>query len=235
MKNILTPTIIAATLFVQCDKKPDAVTQKMPEISTKTAPLQPIKIEMMSLSTTEIPKNLAHQGKIQFAKTLTDTLGKHTILYCLTGKMQSKKSETGEPENDTFLYIYDYLETENGYKLNWKIQDEVRNCMFDLEMGFVDNAITATDLDHNNLAEIWNMYHLTCTSDVSPEDLKIIMYEGQKKYAVRGYEFVQYPSDEGTTTAGGTYKMDEAFAKAPKEFRDFAKDLWQKNKKLRTY
>lgn len=235
MKNILISTILSTAVFVQCDKKLEAITQNTPSVTTKTAPPQPIKIEMKPLPTAEIPKNLAHQGKIHFTKTLTDTLGKHTILYCLTGEVESEKSKTGEQENDTFLYIYDYLETENGYKLNWKIQDEVRNCMFDLAMGFVDKAITATDLDHNNLAEIWNMYHLTCTSDVSPENLKIIMYEGQKKYAVRGEEFVQYPSDGGTISVGGTYKMDEAFAKSPKEFRDFAKDLWKKNQKLRTY
>lgn len=94
-------------------------------VSEKKEPLSPIKIEMVDLPQPQLSKNLAHEGKIQFARTVTDNLGKHIILYCLTGEVPNKKSETGEPEADSYLYIYDYIQKDVAYQLNWKIQDNI--------------------------------------------------------------------------------------------------------------
>lgn len=227
--------MLLLSALVQCqntDKKEVTTKDNSAETTKKIEKKEPLNIEMAELPIAEVPKDLKHEGKIQFAKTVTDKLGKHTILYCLTGEVPSKKILVADYEKDTYLYIYDYLENKN---LNWKIQDNIQNCEFDLGMDFVKKAVTATDLDKNGFAEIWNMYHMTCTSDVSPDYVKIIMYEGRKKYALRGDEYVEYPSDNGTVTDGGTYKMDEAFLKSPKVFQDFAKELWAKNNKLRNY
>lgn len=231
----LASTILLSILFIQCqnaEKKEVETKENSIETTKIIEKVKPLNIEMKELPISEVPKDFKYEGKLQFAKTVTDKLGKHTILYCLTGEMPSKKILVADYEKDTYLYIYDYLENK---KLNWKIQDNIQNCEFDLGMDFVKKAVTATDLDKNGLAEIWNMYHMTCTSDVSPDFLKIIMYEGQKKYALRGDEFVEYPTDNGTVTEGGTYKMDEAFLKSPKVFQDFAQELWTTNNRLRSY
>ena len=119
---------ILAVLFVclNCQKETKTQSEKTVDIATKKKkPLPPIKVEMKDLTVTDIPKKLAHEGKIQFARTVTDNLGKHIILYCLTGEVPNKKSETGEPEADSYLYIYDYIQKDVAYQLNWKIQDNI--------------------------------------------------------------------------------------------------------------
>ena len=70
------------------------------------------------------------------------------------------------------------------------------------------------------------MYKTVCHGDVSPSDMKIIMYENDKKYAVRGTNKVQISPKEYT---GGQYAFDEAFKKAPEAFRQYAAQLWKKN------
>ena len=70
------------------------------------------------------------------------------------------------------------------------------------------------------------MYKTVCHGDVSPCDMKIIMYHGLQKFAMRGQNRVQV-SD--TDFVGGDYKFDKAFIEGPTEFKNFAKSLWNKN------
>lgn len=70
------------------------------------------------------------------------------------------------------------------------------------------------------------MYKTVCHGDVSPVTMKIIMYEGNKKYAVRGDTRVSV--SEGHTM-GGEYTFDDAFKNGPAAFREYAKKLWAKN------
>lgn len=56
--------------------------------------------------------------------------------------------------------------------------------------------------------------------------MKIIMYEGEQKYAMRGRNKVQLDEKE---FEGGEYTFDSVFEKGPKQFRDFVKTLWDKN------
>ena len=57
--------------------------------------------------------------------------------------------------------------------------------------------------------------------------MKIIMYEGVKKFAIRGQSFVKLSAKE---TYGGTYTMDKAFKNGPEVFRQYAIQLWKKNR-----
>lgn len=65
----------------------------------------------------------------------------------------------------------------------------------------------------------------------SAVDLKIIMYEGTQKFAMRGKTRVFAGIDKKDVKhyLGGEYKYDGAFANGPKEFLAFAKKLWDKN------
>jgi len=75
------------------------------------------------------------------------------------------------------------------------------------------------------------MYETVCHGDVSPSDMKIIMYEGQQKFAMRGENKINYGTgDNGQKMyAGGEYKIDDAFSNGPTVFLEFAKKLWNKN------
>jgi hypothetical protein len=70
---------------------------------------------------------------------------------------------------------------------------------------------------------------MTCTSDVSPSEMKIIMHEGKQKYALRGNSIV----NPGTEKIGGDYKLNENLSKASKEFKDFALKMWKENNELK--
>ncbi|MBQ7618410.1 MAG: hypothetical protein IJS50_06000, partial [Desulfovibrio sp.] len=101
------------------------------------------------------------------------------------------------------------------------------NCETSLSLEFAKSSPIVTDLDHNGLAEVWLTYYLACRGDVSPEGMKIIMYENGQKYALRGETFLHVDGQD----LGGKYQLDSAFKKAPEVFRRFADQLWQKQKR----
>ena len=68
------------------------------------------------------------------------------------------------------------------------------------------------------------VYALGCKGDVSPNEKKLIMYEGGKKYAIRGEELMIMQKD----SIGGTFTADTVFSKAPPVFLSFAKEHWKK-------
>jgi hypothetical protein len=86
--------------------------------------------------------------------------------------------------------------------------------------------LAITDLNHDGKAEMWMMYKTVCHGDVSPSTMKIIMYEGSQKFAVRGTNRVKLSANK---FLGGEYSFDDAFKTGPEPFREFAKQLWQKN------
>lgn len=57
------------------------------------------------------------------------------------------------------------------------------------------------------------------------------MYEGNKKYAMRGTNksLIGIDENEKKSYIGGEYKLDEEFNKSKKVFKDFAVNLWNKN------
>lgn len=176
-----------------------------------------------------LPKEIVFEGKIKEIKKIKDINGEHIILLTETGEMPSKKIINEDYETDFKIFAYDYLldKKSNKYDLYWKIQDFITNCEFDLLMGFLNNTFKITDLNKNGIAEIWTMYSMTCTSDVSPSEMKIIMYEGKQKFALRGKSIV----NSGIEKLGGDYNLDESFLNAPKEFKDFALKMWNENNK----
>lgn len=209
-------------LFVFCNTKTENVkTEKL--IGEKTN----FEILTEEVSTENLPKEINFDGKLKEITKLKDLNGEHIIVLTETGEIPSKKIIQQEDETDFRIFAYDYLfdKNENKYKLNWKIQDFISNCEFDLMMGFLKNTFKITDLNKNGIAEIWTMYSMTCTSDVSPSKIKIIMYEGKQKFALRGNSIV----NPGTEKIGGDYNLDENLSKAPKEIKEFALKMWKEN------
>jgi len=64
-----------------------------------------------------------------------------------------------------------------------------------------------------------------CRGDVSPSTQKIIMYEGTRKYAVRGTSRLNV----GGQSDGGSYTFDAALQAAPIAFRQHAAQLWKQH------
>jgi hypothetical protein len=161
----------------------------------------------------------------------TDKSGVNYLVLTETSEFKSKakRSSWDQDCNEEFcgdkeIYAYHFLGVDS---LLWRVMDHERACTVDLVAEFRRKATTITDLDKDGVAETWIMYSLTCTSDVSPRALKLIMHEGSKKYAIRG---TSQPGRNFTEPEyGGKYYPDSSFAALPAVLKAFGKNLWNKN------
>ena len=184
------------------------------------------QIKLTKLDNTNFPKNIKYVGHIVNAVKWTDSLGLNYFVTTETGKISSKTKDE-EDLFDAFLYAYHYVINKDSCKLMWRIYDYNKGCGLDLDFYFIDKALSVTDLDKNGIAEIWVMYKNACHGDVSPVPIKIIMYEGNKKYALRGESKVKISATE---FMGGNFTLDDNFKNGNIVFRQYAEKLWTQNK-----
>jgi hypothetical protein len=183
------------------------------------------QIKVTQLDKKSIPGSIAYAGQLVNAVRWTDSSGAHMVITTETGETQSKQAPD-DGYRDAALYAYHYLVKGDSIKLTWKVYDFIKDCPADLKANYIKNTFAVTDLNKDGRAEVWLMYKMVCHGDVSPSDMKIIMYEESKKYAARGTNKVKVSEKE---YLGGDYKFDEAFKKAPGVFRQYAAQLWKKN------
>ncbi len=182
------------------------------------------KIAPQKLKQNQLPKEIRYDGKLADAISWQEKDGKHFAITSTTEGARAANSE-----NDGFdykLYAYHFVEKSGKFERIWQVYDFVSDCNVDHQLEFLPNTLNVTDLDKNGIPEIWIMYKKLCAGDVSPAEMKVIMYEGPKKHAMRGENKVVLSGQE---TYGGTYSFDEAFNKAPNVFRTHAQKLWKTN------
>lgn len=184
------------------------------------------QLPVTKVDSAHLPKQLKYSGHIIKSVKWTDSLGLNYLLTTETGEYFTKGKE-GEEFKNAELYAYHYILKGDSLELLWKIYDFNKDCEFDIYVKYIDKAFKVTDLDKNGIAEVWIMYENQCTSDVSPAPTKIIMYEGTKKYAVRGENKVQVSEKE---FIGGQYTLDDNFKNGTSFFRKFAVNLWETHK-----
>ncbi|UYZ61901.1 hypothetical protein OIS53_12920 [Hymenobacter weizhouensis] len=168
------------------------------------------------------------------------------------GPLLEKATKYTEPEHYVELFARQYVRRAGRWQELWRLQDAVHNCPFDMWLGPLPGATSVTDLDHDGQTETTLVYKLTCRSDVSPSQLKLIMREGPAKYALRGYTVVQVDSvpisqrapanpccldtlgkrqleaPEGYLLTAGRYETEKEFRAAPPAFLRFARQQWRK-------
>ena len=183
------------------------------------------QINTTTLDTTNLPNGVKYQGNIKTAVSWTDKLGDNIVITTETGETISKAAPSDD-FRDAALYAYHFIVDKDSANLTWKVYDFIKECPVDMEANFVKNTFQVTDLNNDGISEVWLMYKTVCHGDVSPYDMKIIMYQGQQKFAMRGQNKVQVSDKE---FIGGDYKFDKAFIDGHTKFRDFAKKLWDNN------
>lgn len=229
MKNILFSSLLII-LFSSCkqDKKEeDKATQNI-ENTTE----EPFVLTVKKIDSTQFPASVKYEGFIKNAVRWKDKQGDNIVITTETGNYVSKKfKHEADDSSDAELFAYHYIISNDKARQTWKVYDYISDCPVDLMASFVKNTFQVTDLNNDGIAEVWLMYKTVCHGDVSPSDMKIIMYEGKNKYAMRGENKVQAGTlDNGEKQfMGGEYKFDENFKKSPKEFKDFALKLWNEN------
>jgi hypothetical protein len=182
------------------------------------------QLRVSPLAPSAVPATLKHSGRVVQALRYTDRTGTYTVLATeIAPRPDPSPKEMGDSQRAD-LYAYQYPAAGPGP--TWQVHDFVDDCPLDLEARFLPKSLTVTDLDQDGTAEVWLVYRTTCRGDVSPSTQKIIMYEGPRKYAVRGTSRITL----GGTSDGGTYTLDAALQAAPATFRQHATQLWMRHR-----
>jgi hypothetical protein len=171
-----------------------------------------------------IPSEFKYSGKVVASATWTDKNGENYILITETKEKETpNKKYPGERFLSKELYGYHYCFNDGNTNLLWKINDFVKDCEFDLTLDYIKKSLSITDINKDGIGESTFLYKLTCRSDVSPCDLKLIMHEGETKYAIRGSMVIKITNQK---PYGGEMNIDNSFNSAPDGFLDYAKKQW---------
>lgn len=189
-------------------------------------PLGMLAQDAMNVTTidkSKVPAGVKYTGRLKHALRFTDKQGTHVVLTAETGEYVNPKFSHDGDGQDAELFAFHYIVGDSLQQV-WRVYDFVKDCPVDIICYFTRNSLKVTDLDNDGIAEIWMVYKIACRGDVSPNEMKLIMYEGKQKYAMRGRDMAQV-SD--SAYEGGDYKFDPAFTAAPAMFKDYAVKLWK--------
>ena len=236
MKNLITILIliISQLSFGQTEEHKEKFRQLEPDIwlgiwdkenSSKS-------IQIDTLSYDDIPKSLDFRGTVVEALKWTDSKGANILIQSITGHFTWKDYDKDltdymiQDKSELYAYLFQKSKSDNEYKRKWRVYDYTECFGVDWFIGFVPKATTITDLDTDGIAEISMPYVSICRGGMDPGVMKIIMYEGSTKYALRGSTMLMCKSEH---PYGGEYKTSENL-KTNRTFMDFFKKHWDRNK-----
>ncbi|MGO3665999.1 MAG: M949_RS01915 family surface polysaccharide biosynthesis protein [Psychrobacter sp.] len=140
------------------------------------------------------------------------------------------------PAGEVISHLYN---VDQATRRVWQIYDYVP-CDLDVIARYTKETAVVTDINNNGVAEVSVPYYIGCRGDVSYDEMKIIMYEGKQKFAIRGNSAIcdsktGLPVDN-TGYYGGDYKIDEQLlqraalsASQKTVFREHLKSVWRDN------
>jgi len=182
------------------------------------------QLRVTPLAASAVPAALKRSGRVVQALRYTDRTGTYIVLATQSGPAPDPAAPDTDDAQRADLYAYHYPAT--GGAASWQVHDFVKECPVDIAAEFRPKGLTVTDLDQNGTAEVWLVYRTVCRGDISPSVQKIIMYEGPRKYAVRGTTRVTLEGGE----QADAYTLDAAWKAAPATFRQHALKLWQQHR-----
>ena len=241
--------ILTASLLFSCNN-----TNKDKEHSSEeNEPIEKtsIKFHVSDIPESEIPRSIEIKGDVLISKKWEDNNGENILILSRKGPIEETEYEVEFSGDERYAELYgaQYLKQGDDFELLWDIYDFERHCPFDLWIGYLPNSTQITDLDNNGITETTIAYKLTCRSDVSPSNMKLIMHENGKKMALRGTMILEmdksrisddfeYDLSKVDTTGlseyerivelYGRYSNENDFKNKPSEFLNFAKESWKK-------
>jgi hypothetical protein len=160
----------------------------------------------------EIPKNLDFKGTVVEALKWKDALGENILIQTVTGHFswkdyeENSKSYMLQDKSELYAYLFRKTNSESEFVRVWKVYDFNKCYGVDWFTGFIPKATTITDVNNNGISEITLPYVLICRGGMDPGEMKIIMYEENTKYALRGSTMLMCKSEN---PYGGEYSSSE--------------------------
>lgn len=139
--------------------------------------------------------------------TIRDMAGEHALL--LTRLTGPSSVQPGTRNEQTQLRVAYFTRVGNAWKQDWTINDGVDCPGLDHAAQFFSSQVTVTDLDGNGMAEVTVPYKLFCGGGIDAAVLKIIMRQGDQKFAMRGTTLIAIP---GETPFGGEATYDKSLS-----------------------
>ena len=229
-------------------KDPNKERDDTARIDLPPAPAQ--QLEPVKGTADDIPAAIKVKGAVQEVWKWTDNLGENLLITSRVTPFDDKaKNEYGEKGQTAELHAFHYARNDGDYRQLWVMGDKEKACPFDITCEFLKDAISITDLDADGTAETTLQYKLACRSDVSPAMMKLVMHEGETKYALRGLMWYgmgeakfevttdnanleKLPGYKGTEDeylkTFGRYESEKDFIGAPQEFIAHARNRWIK-------
>lgn len=203
-----------------------------------------------TITVNSIPPGIRVKGNVQEAWKWTDATGDNVLILSQVPPFGATDEEGGEEGQTSELYASVYKNINGNYVESWLLTDAEKNCPLDLTCNFLPGSTTITDIDSNGIAEIKVQYALTCRGDVSPANMKLVMFENGRQYMLKGARWVKAePEDVFDVTEEnvnleklpakkdeidqmmqgfGRYESEKEFTHAPPAFLSFAKKEWLK-------
>jgi len=144
------------------------------------------QIKQTPVAAKDIPASIKYAGHVINAVKFTDKQGDYLVITTETGLVKVKDRDADMEFEKADLYAYCYKIVDNKSTLYWQMHDFAAECPVHVTANYLKGTFAIADLDNNGIAEVWLMYLTGCRGDPSPGSLKIIMHQGNKKYAVRG-------------------------------------------------
>lgn len=175
------------------------------------------QFKLMGFDKANTPLKDSLKGTIADGADWVDAEGEHTVVLVQTDNKMVNDMQSQR------IYAYCFKKEAGAWKPTWQVKDGISDCEVDATCMIFPGSLSVSDADSNGVAEVSFLYHLSCKGDVSPDEKKLIMYEGLNKYAIRGSTIIQFPNGR----EGGQKNIDPSFTKAPRALLDHANKRWE--------
>lgn len=167
-----------------------------------------------------------YKGKIYKGLRWQDNNGDNIFILTVGETKSFYKSDYEQDVKTLNWHGYHYCNyNSNEYRIIQNFNDFVKDCEFDLMFNFIEEAFKVSDLNNNNIGEVFVLYNMTCASDVSPLTMKLILFENSEKYLIRGSTLVEFETEK----YGGEIKVDKSFEKADNILKESALKLFKRH------
>ena len=179
------------------------------------------------------PKGITIPGKAVATLRYSDSEGDHLMILSSTGVYYDQylsHDADGYLWNggrESSLYATGFNQKDGALLQNFRWEKHTLDCPYNITTAFYPESLMSTDLDNDGKMEVWIMYQAGCLSEDGPTELVLMLIRNSKSaqtaHLMRGRTRVSLSNG---TVAGGEFRFDAGFMKAPAPFRDHAIKMW---------